>query len=274
MPITVRSQKDARFERRWLDYCEVLQAGTPSSVGRLHPKPPDQRESVERLLRVGKIASADKALDDVWDRDAGYWQKRLKVPFLGALTLQASRAFGRLVTKGCQPDLFAQRFWEAAQTKRMSDAQRHITRELDELDKCAEHALGALSALTSRRKQFDDYLWENRFRVPEDEPPTAELVTLMDDFRDFVKRQRVDTSSLRRQIDGRRQPLTGHAQVRLSIMVQVVTGSFNDKDVECVLNELLFENGDAELAEGTLKRKRARWISEKAGGGKQSRHSD
>lgn len=252
----------SRFEHRWDDYSYVLRSGTSPKVGRFDPRLPDRREEVLKALGSrdsGTVALAERILDEVWAADAVAWRRRLQ-PFLDRLSPRASRAFAKLVTAGCQPDMLALRFHEAASLKESRKASERIHRDIAELRRLAREAVQGLTRFVNRRSEFDRYLEEQRLRVCEGEPGGAELVILKVDLEDVVERQLADLEGLRRQLDGRRQPLTGHPEVQLSCEIRSVTGQYHDSDVECVLNELLEALGGRPRGPGALKRRRARWL--------------
>ncbi len=286
MGIRVKSRAATRFERRWWDYCWVLDHGTHPSVGATKPPPPDLRAKVQQIFAADSRDSIEKAdieLNQVWERDDGIWQRRLGEPFLRQLSPKASRDFGRLVKAGCQPDRLAHRFHQAAQVSDAKDDQEQIRKDLAELESLTTAAKAAIRSLLARRTQFDEFLAEREYRVlaerdyrvlderedggPVERRDRTELGAIEADFARVAGDQLDDVQRLKEQIDGRRQPLLGHAQVRLSMHIHQVTGGYQDRVVTFVLGELLKKAGTPERGSEWLKKKRARWKDRLAGRG-------
>ena len=124
---------ELRFKRRWSDYCEVLNDGTPKVVGKLDPALPDLREEVIALVSGHSPADWDAAnskLDEVWAADAGSWPLRL-LPFLEGLPQRSQNAFARLVKAGCQPDMLAFQFCEATKEDAYLKDRNRIRSEIE-----------------------------------------------------------------------------------------------------------------------------------------------
>lgn len=155
--------------------------------------------------------------------------------------------------------MLAFQFHEATQVKQYDKDHAHLWAELEELDKLGRQAVEAVGKLASRRTQFDEYLMVRRLSVIEGEPGDAELKILALDLGDLVARHTADNKRLRRQLDARRNPLLGHAEVRLSIRVHASTSAYHDAKVEQILEELREGKGHATRAPGTLKKRRQRW---------------
>lgn len=264
MTITVREHAASRFDRRWQDYFQVMNEGTSPLVGRAEPKPPDERQAIEAVLADG-TAGADAILDKVWTNDATAWPQRLRKPFLDGLSRRAHDAFATLVKKGCQPDMLALQFHEATQAEEYEEDRVRMRNDLDEIETLSAQAVATVGALATRRQQFDEYLAKRKLRVSNGEPGDAELQILKLDLEELVEQHRADDRRLRQQIDGRRESLLGHAEVRLSRQVHEATGGFHDRDVEDVLGELRERLGLADRSHGSLKRRRARWIQQFGG---------
>jgi hypothetical protein len=256
----VKSKTEIRFERRWEDYCQVVQEGTPKVVGKTAPRPPDFRGSVMTALGKGdpNWQAAHDVLDQVWAKDARHWRRRLE-QFLEYLSGSVQSAFADLVEAGCQPDMLAFQFHEATQLRRYEKDRGHVRRELEELDKLGHQAVDAVTKFANRKKQFDTYLMSHRLAVVEGELGDAELKMLVWDLEDLVARHVSDNARMRRQIDARRNPLLGHAEVRLSRRVHAATGAYRDGRVEQILEEIRQRMGYEGRAPGTLKKRRQRW---------------
>src|SRR5262245_42399614 len=199
----VRGPAELRFEQRWQDYWQVLDHGTPKSVGTNEPQPPDRRDAIIALLKGNsprKWESANEALDGVWARDSKAWPRRLS-PFLEDLTQLAQKAFADLVKAGCQPDTLALQFHEATQVVEYKKHHDRLLADIDELDRLAARAVHALRDLANGRLRFDQYLVRYRLRVVEGEPGDAELKILLWDLEDLAARHGADNRQLRRQLD-------------------------------------------------------------------------
>jgi hypothetical protein len=267
MPVVrINNPTVARFERRWLDYCDVLERGTDPAVGLSEPRPPDERESVARILGSGfeslglpttgvpdRVQQADRALDDIWKKDGEAWPRRLQ-PFLKMI--EPSRSFGELIAAGCQPDALAIHFHEAARREDLTKQEIHVRTELDILDKLSSEWVQLGAHYADRSRQLDEYLWAHRLRVPYENPIGATLDLLRAEVEDVVSDRQDDMRRVRRQIDRRRQPFLGHAHVRLSRQIHEVTGHYYDDQVASVLNAL---GGDETVTPEALKSKRWRW---------------
>lgn len=254
-----RSRAQIRVARRWTDYLETLQDGTAKEVGERNPLPPNRTNEVLQVLQRGQMAAADALLDEIWTQDAGAWTRRL-APFLRRLSPSGAMAFGRLVKSGCQPDALALRFWEAADPQ--SDAPpllKTIRTEVKTLESVIDETLRALRAWRDRGAQLADLLSRNRLSVPEDEPGGAELKVTVHDLEQIAERQLADLERLRKQCDERRNPIVGHARVRLSLRVHEVTGRYNDAAIVTVIGDLA---GDGTLDAAALRQQRARWTQD------------
>ena len=260
--LRVKSAAETRFCRRWWDYCDVLERGTDHRIGIRNPAPPDRRADVQTLLPRGDadatadaIAAADAILEEVWKLDP--WQRRLSrfLNRLDRLDIALAKSFRALVVAGCQPDTLAFDFHQAASRKEASGHQKHLRDELDVLDKLAADARQALARYRNRRREFDQDLAGNRLQVLYEEPGGANLNVLCLDVDDEFARQEKDLLRLRQQIDGRREPLLGHARVRLSLRICQITGKYHDGAVAAILSGLsgVDEKRDA------LKQRRSRW---------------
>src|SRR4051794_24482021 len=76
MIVTEKSER--RFERRWVDYYQVLEEGTSRSVGRRAPPPPDRPKAVMAALGPStpkRWEAADAELDAVWASDRPAWPR-------------------------------------------------------------------------------------------------------------------------------------------------------------------------------------------------------
>jgi hypothetical protein len=91
-----------------------------------------------------------------------------------------------------------------------------IRSELDELNRLSTAALSAVTALARRRQQWDEYLLLHQLRVVEGALSREELSGVLCDLEDVVARHRADDQQIYQQLDGRRQALLGHAELRLS----------------------------------------------------------
>ena len=242
-----------------MDYRQVLEAGTPTVVGTGDSRPPDLREAVEAAFTDGapNWQAADAVLDQAWVQDARLWRRRLAL-FLEGLSSLARSAFADLVEAGCQPDMLAFQFHEATRVTEYTRDHRRLRADLDQLDKLGRHALDALTKFANRRQQFDDYLLSRRSRAVEGEPGDAELRMLVVDLKDLVARHTEDNAHMRRQLDGRRQPLLGHAEVRLSRQVYEATGAYYDRKVERILDDIRHRMGHKGRVGGALKKRRQR----------------
>jgi hypothetical protein len=259
--VIVKGRGEIRFERRWSDYLEVCERGTPEAVGLTEPRLPDLRQDVIDVFASdtgGGWQAADLLLDKVWEADSLHWPQRL-LRFLSPLPQRAQTAFAALVKAGYQPDQLAFQFCEAAKAEEYAADEERLIPELDALDKLGAQAVAAVTALTNRRRQFDEYLIARRLRVIEGEPGSAALKILQMDLEDMVAEQNADSRQLRRQLDRRRETLLGHAEVRLSRRVHEVTGEYHDKEVEEILEELRANLGQPVRAPGALKKRRKRW---------------
>jgi hypothetical protein len=254
----VTAPRTTRFQRRFDDYCWTLEKGTSSSVGKPTPGLPDRRTEINRAFADG-IEPATAALNKVWKEDALRWPRRLSKPFLDGFTRRGFGAFEALVKAGCQPDVLALHFYEATDVDESSKDQDQVRRDLDELDRLAAQAVESLQRLVTRQQQFDEYLISRHLRILAGEPGDADLKLLLADLQELIGHHQADSKSLRRQLDGRRQPLIGHAEVRLSLRVQAATGGYHDRDVEDVLDELRMRLKQPPRSRGTLKRRRIRW---------------
>jgi len=256
----VKRRAEVRFERRRTDYYQVLQEGTPTVVGRSEPRPPDLRKSVDAAWTDGDSnwEGADAVLSEVWAKDASLWRHRLK-PFLQRLSRPAQTAFAELVKAGCQPDALAFQFHEATRVRDYEIDQERLRGDLDELEKLGGQSVDVVARLATRRRQFDEYLLSRRLRAIEGEPGDAELKILAMDLKDLVERHTVDYAHLRRRLDGRRQSLLGHAEVRLSRRVHEATGGYHDRKVEKILEDIRHSIGQGGRADGALKKRRQRW---------------
>lgn len=257
----VKGRREIRFERRWCDYCAVLEGGTPREVGVDEPRPPDLRKAVVTAFDSGsenRWDVADEVLDQAWNDDARSWPCRLSL-FLTPLSRRAHTAFAALVKAGYQPDQLAFQFFEATKVAEYADDEQRVRADLDTLDRLGAQAVASVKALTNRWSQFDEYLLAHRLRVPEGEPGDAELKILLMDLEDLVARHNSDTQHLRRQLDRRRETLLGHAEVRLSRRVREASGAYHDKEVEEVLEELRARRGQSGRGAGALKKRRKRW---------------
>src|SRR5215510_2778946 len=118
----VPSRALARFERRWEDYCWVLEQGTEPDIGTNDPKlldaraevtailgPPPQDPFTSQRVSIDALIVADERLSSVWQRDLPCWPWRLR-PFLQRLSKPSVEAFHQLVNEGCQPDALAYQF--------------------------------------------------------------------------------------------------------------------------------------------------------------------
>lgn len=248
----------ARFERRWNDYLQVFTRGTSPLVGLGEPKLVDVTADVEVAFEGG-VEEADAVLTRAWAKDANSWPRRLRKPFLHGFSRRALDAFSGLVEKGCQPDMLALQFYKATQADEHSADQDCIRVDLEELERLAAQALGAVSALANRRKDLDESLAKRELRVFYGEPKDAELQMLKVDLEELINEHRADDLRLKQRIDGRRQPLLGHAEVRLSFQVHQATGGYHDRDVEDVLGELRERCELPYREHGYLKKRRARW---------------
>lgn len=254
----VPTRVETRFERRWSDYRDVLEHGTNPEVGTSKPAPPDVRTKIWALRgrHMAELAtSADKVLDDVWHEDSGRWQRRLNKAFLAKLGTVASRSFARLVESGCQPDTLAFHFYRCSRPEDLVAQEATVRSRVTELDQLLLRLRQALKDFSERRKALDEYLLSHRLRVTEDEPGGASLNILRLDMELELDDQQDELRRLHRQIDGRRQPIVGHAQVRLSRQIHEVTGKYHDRSVASVLTAL----GTETVTADALKRRRARW---------------
>jgi len=330
--LRVPNSDERRFQRRWTDYCLVLEWGTDPTVGQLEPRPPDGRADVLAVLpkvdpsepsdrptaeetavqlvlpffddtptraddrsessALGELTEseflgfldsnhvppyvsfewlspANAVLSEIWRADEGLWQRRIG-KFLGALTPHATRAFGELVRDGAQPDMLAFRFHRAAEVDELADDEGFVQSEIRELESLIAKRRGNLEALFQRVSQFHERLVSRQLLALPDEPGTAELKILNSDFKDWADRfVNDDLQHLRRQLDGRRQPFRGDAEIKLSLYIREITGAYNDASVELILNELCAARGYPEHPPGTLRWRRARW--EKRLGGAEDR---
>jgi hypothetical protein len=259
--VKVRARAEAQFDRRWTDYVWILEEGTPTVVGTSDPRPPDLREAVQAAYADGNPNwdAANAVLDKAWAMDARNWKRRLE-PFLQALSTPAQAAFTVLVEAGYQADMLALQFHEATQADEYEEDHAHLQRELDELNKLGQQALEAVQRLAARKTQLDEYLMRRRLSVIDGEPGDAELKMLVADLADLVRDHAADNNRMRRQLDGRRNPLLGHAEVRLSLRVRAATGAYHDVSVERILEEIRQGMGYAVRAPGTLKKRRQRWL--------------
>jgi hypothetical protein len=237
-----------------------LAGEVPSAVVQSDPKLVDRRALVEKAWTTGKVRvlAADAALDKIWKEDDANWRLRL-TPFLSKLGVLESNAFARLVNKGCQPDRLAHIFHEAANPAKLIKAERRIHRDVAALRTLTKSAAAALVALSNRRRDFDNYLAKERIRITEDETGTAELNLLRLDFESFAKSHQAELERIRHQLDGRRQPLLGDAEVKLSRQIYEVTGSYHDKAASAILSSILERRTLPPRTPDALKRKRARW---------------
>jgi hypothetical protein len=211
-------------------------------------------------IRSEWLPAADAVLAEIWRADDGTWQRRLAKKFLDVLSAKASRAFRELVTAGSQPDMLAWRFQRAAQVEKLAKDDEFVLSETRELEKVIARRRGDLEDLLKRVTSFHERLASRSLMVLEDEPGTAELRILVADFEDWADRFQNDhLRYIRRQFDGRRQPLVGDAEIKLSLYVRDVTGAYFDTNVELVLNELRAAAGHPERPLGTLRKRRARW---------------
>lgn len=261
MVMIVKGRAEMRFDQRWSDYAHVLEEGTPQTVGTPEPGPPDHREAVIAALRSGPsqdIQAAGSVLDRAWKEDTQRWPRRLAA-FLKSLSLVGSNAFTALVEDGCQPDALAFRFHTATLEDEDDEDRDRLRRDLDVLDRLAAQARDAVAKYASRRKKFDDAFELRRRRAREGESWGEELQILSMDVEDFVIRDLADNQGLRRHLDGRKEPLTGNAEIQLMLHVRVVTGAFHDRKVASVLSDLRESRGLPGVAEEALKKKRKRW---------------
>jgi hypothetical protein len=140
-----------------------------------------------------------------------------------------------------------------------------VLRDANEVEKLAKAARSAVQTLLNRQMQLDELFLQEGYRALEGEPAHSTLKPISDDLRDWCDLQTADVTRLRAQLDGRRQPLLGDAQVKLSIAVHAATGQYHDSDVTLVLGELLTAAGAPERGDQWLKRKRARWLMSLSG---------
>jgi hypothetical protein len=331
--LRVPNRAERRFQRRWLDYCLVLDRGTDPAIGQIEPRPPDRREEVLAVLAKtgqsepttgelddeseqiaeqpllpffddksppiadgcsepsvgsdqasrGELAESDFVdlldsntvppqisfewlspvniiLSEIWRADEGAWQRRLGERFLGPLTPHASRSFANLVRAGLQPDMLAFRFHRAAEVHELAADESFIQSEIRDLETLVATMRRDFNALFGRVNQFHERLVSRQLLVLADEPGTAELNVLNADFQDWGDRFVNDQlQHLRRQLDGRRHPFRGDAEIKLSLCIHVATGAYYDADVELILNELRAVRGYPERPPGTLRKRRAYW---------------
>jgi hypothetical protein len=282
---------ELRFEARWHDYLSLLDDGTHPDVGVREPRPPDRRSHIaglvrqwaasratppdssdtqdavkgvpkrsgEILLSADQWSAANALLDEQWAEDIPLWPRRLH-RFLTRLSPTATRHFGFLAREGFQPDALALEFHRATQTDEFSEQEARVRSEVEELGKLLKASEEALFRLLNRKTQFDEYLQRNRLRVIPGEPGSAELKVLVDDFQTWASAEREDHEVLRRKIDGRREPLSGHALVRLSRRVKRSTGAYHDAKVARITNDLWESQGRGErTSTQNLKMRRYRW---------------
>jgi len=258
--IIVEGRTAIRFKRRWADYLHTLELGTPAVVGISEPGLPDVREAAAKAYdgTTPQWEAADAVLNEAWVVDAVAWPRRLS-KFLKPLSQRAQTAFAELVRAGCQPDMLAFQFSEAAQVDQYESDRKHLLTDLDALDILGVQAVAAVRALANRRKVFDEYLEARRLRAIEGDPGDAELKILLMDLEDLVARHDHDNQSLRRHLDRRREHLLGHSEVRLSRRVHEATGAYHDKAVEEILEDIRVGLGRPGRAPGALKKRRKRW---------------
>jgi hypothetical protein len=199
----------------------------------------------------------NKTLDGLWLRDAQLWPSRLS-RFLKSLSGPAARSFGKLVKGGCQPDMLAFQFCEAAKADEYEVHSGQLRRDLQRLTRLGPKAVTAVHEFFSRRQQLDDYLHKYRLRAVEGESGDAELKILLLDLQELVRRHSDDDHRLLHQLDGRRESLLGHAEVRLSCRIHAATGQYHDKKVEQILGDLRVTLKLNSRQTGALKRRRAR----------------
>jgi hypothetical protein len=105
--------------------------------------------------------------------------------------------------------------------------------------------------LVARKTQFDEYLMRRRLSVVDGEPGDSELKIVAAELDDLIARYGADNKRIRRQLDGRRYALLGHAEVRLSLRVHASTGAYHDVRVERIIEEIRQRKGYAARAPGT-----------------------
>jgi hypothetical protein len=79
------------------------------------------------------------------------------------------------------------------------------------------------------------------------------------DLEESVNRLTFDNAHMRRQLDGRREPLLGHAEVRLTKRVREVTGRYSYRLVASVLDDLRTAKGLEGRDADALKKRVQRW---------------
>ncbi len=267
MAMMVKTRLAEIVEARWGDYQYAL---TPElGASRRAPAPDDRREEVAAALGVGGtkgLTAARNILDEIWAADQGRWQRRLS-SFLKRLGAAQSRTFGELVAAGCQPDRLAERFTVVSQPNAVTRDQQRILEDIDALARLLAGAVSSLGDLVRRKEQFDQRLSRGHYRVFAGDEARTELHDLQDDLQDIAANEEADLRRLRRRLDGRRHQLLGDATVKLLRHLKVVTGSYHDRDVAAILNDLGADS-DQTTAEA-LKKKRKRWTERLRGGRKQ-----
>lgn len=282
--MVVKGRVEVRVERRCMDYFRTVEEGNPRDVGRSAPRPPDRRDEIRRIYERGAkeaLLAVDRLLDKIWMEDDAHWRRRIE-PFLRRLSAPGSRAFAGLVKAGCQPDALAQNLWKAAGAGgRMSDRGAKTRADAGEVRELVEEALGAVQTWLHRRTRLDAFLRSERLLVSENEPGTAELKAAAIDLQEIGARHLEDLRQLQQQLDERRNPVIGHARVRVSQHVREVTGSYHDLAITLMLNDLLEARGYAPIAAGALRAQRHRRAERLIGrsktrrrGGGQGRNSD
>lgn len=253
---------ESRVRYRLNEYLHVLEHGTEKAVGvstpRVQPHP-------TLGVHDADVTDIGRMLDQVWAADDRHWPRRLERPFLARLSRHAQRQFSHLVKNGCQPDQLALRFHKAASVGSASRDQEKLLRELDQIETLAETSESAVSRLLSRQTQLDEFFIKTGYRSVEGEPGGATLKLIALDLQDWCAEQRADIARLRKQLDRRRQPFLGDAQVKLSRSVNAATGRYHDREVTSILGELLADVGKPERGTEWLKRKRSRWTASRGG---------
>jgi hypothetical protein len=128
------------------------------------------------------------------------------------------------------------------------------------MERLAEQALNALSTYANRRRQIESDL--EVWRGPAFDGGAGddvELEILLGDFKDLLTRHASDDRHTRRQLDGRRDPITGDAELQLMRLVNASTGAYQDRRVLSVLNELRERRGMKSHDLAAFKKRRQRW---------------
>ena len=317
LPITVQSLSAQQFQQRWDDYCQVLEDGTDSAIGRSEPRPDDVRDEVRDLRGLGtdslrkavkkareehrqgqltevqleealeaayaprvtavQLDEAGVLLETVWKKDERRWPRRLAL-FLASLLDDGRGAFTDLVKKGCQPDMLALSFHNAAGNEARGLSQQRLVRdELNQLEQLGADARSAFQAFVNRRRQLDEYFTKEGLRVADPEvsvladrydenhqvlerqEEVGALADLCAELDQVLERQRDDLRRIRRQIDGRRQLFYRHPLIRLWTRVHRSTKFHNDSKVDQVVANIRAARGLEPYGLGTLKKRRTRW---------------